>query len=305
MSFSTIIVLGRYQSTSGPARGTVTFTRSATLRNTVTGEILLPYPVVAHLDSEGILRIALAANNDPSTTPADSGYSVQEAAGDCTRTYTIQVPYDSPNGTLDLVDKARGTPGGAVSLYAVTGGAGGGDLTPPVTLTGTDLDARVLTIQAPAALTQPVVQISTTEGAVLWRLGVDMPNVVANWDTDTVDWTTTLYLSHRLSSGSPDVGVGVGLALAVDNGAGDDVPLAFLYTEATAVAPFAGRLGLLVLRPDGSYTAPIYFTPTGLQLPLQAAPATPPPAGYVAFYADVADSHLKKQLTDGTVVDLG
>lgn len=120
MSFSTIIVTGRYRSVAGPASGTVTFTLEQTLRDTSTGEVRLPVPIVAELDSEGVLRVPLHATDDPTTTPTRVTYAVTEAAGDCARTYNIEVPWDSPNGVLDLVDVATGVPTGAVDLFPVT-----------------------------------------------------------------------------------------------------------------------------------------------------------------------------------------
>lgn len=288
MSFSTIIVLGRYQSAAGPASGTVTFTRSARLRDTSTGEVLLANPVVAHLDSEGIVRIALAATNDPTTLPTGQTYTVTEAAGDCTRTYAITVPYDAPNGTLDLVSVATGSPPGAVALYAVTGGSGGGgSLTPPVTLAGTQSAASILTVEAAAAQTAPylvvkrdtdwqgasMIEGQDETGAQLWYL----------------DENGALWASHDIDAGGTITATGSLIA-----GANSSITGSLSVSGVVT----GGTVGATQLVVGGAFTVMADGT---VILPALTMGSTTPNPGTAYLYLDTADNTVKVKTSDGVV----
>jgi hypothetical protein len=119
MSFTTIIVTGRYSNatTGAPVSGTVTLTRGTTLRDTTTGEVVLPDTETGYLDSAGLLRLPVVATTDPSTTPSGTLYTVTEAIGGATRTYTTAVPYNQAEGVLDLASVA---PARASEAWALT-----------------------------------------------------------------------------------------------------------------------------------------------------------------------------------------
>jgi hypothetical protein len=108
MGFTSITVTHQFKNLDGTAAsGVVIFKLSSRITNTglsYSSEI----PVHSTLDSSGNLSQVLPANNDPTTTPANSNYLVtfmlngasgQMESGD---EYSITVPYNAPGGTVDL-----------------------------------------------------------------------------------------------------------------------------------------------------------------------------------------------------------
>lgn len=100
--FTHVTVARNYDLATGDApSGTVSFTPSAWLVNN--GVTVVPAPVVAVLDTEGRIAIALVVNDDPATTPADSYYTVlEEILGQPRRSYRITIPSDVAGFTVDL-----------------------------------------------------------------------------------------------------------------------------------------------------------------------------------------------------------
>ncbi|MFR9807051.1 hypothetical protein ACL02T_32860 [Pseudonocardia sp. RS010] len=80
----------------------VRLTPSAAMTNT--GDTVLPIAVEATVGADGELPIAVAANTDPDTTPADTSYTVREYVPGTgySRTYSVVVPHDAASATADL-----------------------------------------------------------------------------------------------------------------------------------------------------------------------------------------------------------
>ncbi|MFR9807050.1 sialate O-acetylesterase [Pseudonocardia sp. RS010] len=78
------------------------FTPTAAMTNA--GDTVLPKVVEAAVDAEtGELSVALAANTDPDTTPAGTGYVVRELVGTSyARQYAVVIPHDAAGATVDL-----------------------------------------------------------------------------------------------------------------------------------------------------------------------------------------------------------
>lgn len=104
MSFTPVTVTRRYLR-NGPggltsASGRLVFTPTAQMTNTGT---LIAAPVTAQLGNDGDLLVVLAATNDPDTAPTGVTYEVSELLdGQPERRYRVGVPYDAPDGTVDL-----------------------------------------------------------------------------------------------------------------------------------------------------------------------------------------------------------
>jgi hypothetical protein len=268
MSFTTIIVTGRYSNatTGAPVSGTVTLTRGTTLRDTTTGEIVLPDTETGYLDSAGLLRLPVVATTDPSTTPSGTLYTVTEAIGGATRTYTTAVPYNQAEGVLDLasVAPARASEAWVLSATRMTGG---GAVAAPLTLSGTD------PMQAPLSVVQTDTGTNTA------------PNVMA--------------LTHSLSSGTAAAGMGAGLAFRLQRD--DDV----VHLAAALVAVWTDPGGLGELRvPVYDDTTPytLRWMPSGLFVPNASAEPALPINGGVLY---VESGAFKYKGSSGTVTTLG
>jgi hypothetical protein len=93
VAFTTVTVTRDYDLADGTdPTGTVTFTPTTVMVNGVT---VVAAPVKARLDVDGVLSIALAANTDPDTTPANSYYLVREDVGGAVRSYYVQIRHDA------------------------------------------------------------------------------------------------------------------------------------------------------------------------------------------------------------------
>jgi hypothetical protein len=100
VAFTTVTLTRDYDLADGTdPTGTVTFTPTTPMVNGVT---VVAAPVVARLDADGLLSIELAANTDPATLPAPTGYYlVQEVIGGVARSYYVQIPHNL-GSTIDL-----------------------------------------------------------------------------------------------------------------------------------------------------------------------------------------------------------
>lgn len=113
---TTVIVTGTYLGFDGiPAWGTVTFdapTGVNSLLDPVGHQIVVPRRLVARLDLDGHISIAVPATDDPDLLPQGWTFTVTEVIFDPSATlqgqggglnvYQIEVPYDTVDGTLDL-----------------------------------------------------------------------------------------------------------------------------------------------------------------------------------------------------------
>lgn len=116
---NTILVTAKYVILPDgiPAAGRVIFTPAAVLQDPTDNQIILPATVEVTLDSNGSFAVLLPATDDPDITPLFT-YLVNEiVAGG--RTYSIEVPYNSPGGTLDLADVAPVVPGEIMHEYVL------------------------------------------------------------------------------------------------------------------------------------------------------------------------------------------
>jgi hypothetical protein len=127
VAFTHVTLTRDYDLSGGdPPIGTVSFTPSAWLVNS---SVTVPAaPVTAALDAAGVITIALAANTDPATVPADSYYTVAEdIVGQARRSYRIYVPHNA-GPVLDLGRIETGSAGVAsphAGLATGTGSANG------------------------------------------------------------------------------------------------------------------------------------------------------------------------------------
>jgi len=88
-----------------PAAGRVTFQLSAELQDSTDEEFVVAptIPLSATLNSSGQISIVLIANDDTTTQPIGSTWTVTESiTGAPSRTYSVSIPAASPGGTVDL-----------------------------------------------------------------------------------------------------------------------------------------------------------------------------------------------------------
>lgn len=101
-STNTVTVTGTYIDFEGnPIAGQIRFTLTQVLRNGTDDQMVAPSSVVVALSS-GSFSATLPATNDPDIIPNPFTYTVEESFPGG-RTYSIELPYDSP-GSLDLAD---------------------------------------------------------------------------------------------------------------------------------------------------------------------------------------------------------
>jgi len=101
--FTPVLVTQPYTDADGtPASGALDFVLTAPMRNATTGRISPATPITVPL-VDGALAVTLWANTDPTTLPADTGYTVTERlTGQDARRYTVVIPHDAPGGTVVL-----------------------------------------------------------------------------------------------------------------------------------------------------------------------------------------------------------
>lgn len=114
-ALNTVTVTGKYVFLDDQVAtsGTVTFEAvGVDLREPAANLIILGTPITVSVGAQGTFSIALPATDDPDVTPTGFVYKVTEAIPHPVtavvrgRTFNIQVPVDSPGGTLDLADVA-------------------------------------------------------------------------------------------------------------------------------------------------------------------------------------------------------
>lgn len=102
MSFTSITVSGTFQNEDGTAAaGTLQFQLSAPMVNA--DLVIEPVPVTVTLNSQGKFSLPLKANDDPTTTPQGTTYTVIERiTSSSNREYSIVVPHTAPGAAVDL-----------------------------------------------------------------------------------------------------------------------------------------------------------------------------------------------------------
>jgi hypothetical protein len=102
MAFSIVVVSHTFQNDDGtPADGMVMIQLSEPMTNGGVTRETTPHTFL--LDSTGSFSVHLAANDDPTTEPQNTYYTVVErVTATSNREYTLVVPCDAPHGVLDL-----------------------------------------------------------------------------------------------------------------------------------------------------------------------------------------------------------
>lgn len=116
MALSTVIVHAHYiGADEEPLTGQVDFTPSAPIQDPSTNQIVPMKPITCSLDSAGHVLdpqtgergVELVATDFPGVQPGDVTYWVEpKIIGVRYPKYRIPVPYDSPNGEMQLADQA-------------------------------------------------------------------------------------------------------------------------------------------------------------------------------------------------------
>jgi hypothetical protein len=97
----------RPDGSQAPASGGVTFQLAHPITDPDGTVIVAAQTVSADLDANGSISVDLAATDEPDTSPRGNTYYVIESIeGQPRRTYSIEVPYDATNQTIDLADVA-------------------------------------------------------------------------------------------------------------------------------------------------------------------------------------------------------
>ncbi len=103
-----ITVTGKYLLLNGtPAKGVVTFVPSTVLLDMVANEIVYPVEIDATLsNTTGTFSIQLPATDDTDLSPIHWTYTVTEkiTGSARSRSFTMEVPVNSPGGTIDMAD---------------------------------------------------------------------------------------------------------------------------------------------------------------------------------------------------------
>jgi len=105
---SAITVTGTWTRPDGsqaPASGGVTFQLAHPITDPDGNVIVAAQTVSADLDANGSISVDLAATDEPDTRPQGNTYYVIESIeGQPRRTYSIEVPHDAFNQTIDLAE---------------------------------------------------------------------------------------------------------------------------------------------------------------------------------------------------------
>lgn len=165
-----IVVSATYVTASGElAGGHVTFTPSITTRATDTVQV--PSPVTARLRN-GDLLVTLAATDDPQWAPSGFTYTVEEVIAGATRTYVIELPFDSPDGAVDLAALAPVVDPDEVTPYLL---ATGGTITGALRVEGgmTAVSGIAFGAAGDANLYRAAASVLQTDGKVAVGLDVE------------------------------------------------------------------------------------------------------------------------------------
>jgi len=107
---SAITVTGTWTRPDGsqaPASGGVTFQLAHPITDSGGNVIVAAQTTSVELDAQGSISVDLAATDEPGTSPRGNTYEVIESIeGQPRRTYSIEVPHDATNQTIDLADVA-------------------------------------------------------------------------------------------------------------------------------------------------------------------------------------------------------
>lgn len=117
-----VTVTGRWTAADDtPMSGLIAFTPNVALTNADEQQIILPSPVVAHLDETGAISVDLIATDDADYTPSGWVWQVSERLKQGERTYLIELP-SSPD-PVDLSTLVPVLDAPPVSAYDAAGTA--------------------------------------------------------------------------------------------------------------------------------------------------------------------------------------
>lgn len=134
-----ITITGTVRNVTGPLSGRLVFASSTLVRDNTTNDVMTPDDVVAVVGADGELSVQVPATDDPNFSPTGWTWEVRPHFPNWKTPFSVAIPYDSPNGMIDLSDLVEIPPNGDGELYALinhthAGGGGGGDLDPASTV---------------------------------------------------------------------------------------------------------------------------------------------------------------------------
>lgn len=102
-----VTLTGTYERSPGvPSVGKIRARLDRVVKDTVTNVIYEREDRVLPIDTDGtVVFTDLLPNDDPALSPQNSTWIITEEVGDSpTRTYQVRIPYDAPEGTIDLAN---------------------------------------------------------------------------------------------------------------------------------------------------------------------------------------------------------
>lgn len=164
MTFTYVPITGTFTiADGGPGAGWITFTPTAPMRN---GETIIDAAVSVTLDATGSIPagFALAATNDPGTSPSGVTYLVSEDTLGGARSYYIEVDADAVAVNLDDVDHAT-TPT-ETATYQLLSQRGQASGYAPLNAGSVVPDANLPAYATPSGLADAVSDIAATTARV-------------------------------------------------------------------------------------------------------------------------------------------
>lgn len=128
-----VTVQGVVQDSDGPVAGRFVFSRDTALFPASSSDLSFPIPeeIETIVGADGVFAQPLYATNDPAVSPTGWTWEVRTHFSGWRTTFSIVVPYDAVDATVNLNELAPVPPDGTGVLYALAnhthaGGGGGG-----------------------------------------------------------------------------------------------------------------------------------------------------------------------------------
>lgn len=126
-----ITIEGYVGNSGGPLAGYLVFASPTLVRDSGSNGVKVPEEIVAKVGADGILSVPVPSTNDPAQSPTGWEWEVRPHFPGWTASFTCAIPYDSPDGKLDLSQLVQTPADGDAQLYALVNhtheGGGGGD----------------------------------------------------------------------------------------------------------------------------------------------------------------------------------
>lgn len=134
-----IRVVGTVLGPSGPVAGRLTFVSETLVRDNATDDVMTPQTIVCTVGTDGGVDVLIPSTDDPGFSPTGWTWSVRPHFDDWRTPFDVAIPYDSPDGELELSAMVEVPPDGDGQLYALVnhtheGGGGGSDILPSGTV---------------------------------------------------------------------------------------------------------------------------------------------------------------------------